>query len=227
MGRSRPGRAKPKQKRPRGRPASIDREQIVAAARSLGVPNLTMRAVADALGVTDAALYHHFGSRQELIAAVVDATLRGTRFPQDRGQDWQIWLTEFSRALRALLAAHPGSASFAGIGGPTSPEQVRLVARAIGVLTRSGFETEEAAMIYSLITSYVVSSVLAEEQRALARRTGRDIPTRFAEAQGRLSEREAGSLRRVAEVWASASADDRFFYGLRALIAGIASEPER
>jgi AcrR family transcriptional regulator len=33
-----------------------------------------MKGVADALGVSDAALYHHFPSRDALIAAVVDAS---------------------------------------------------------------------------------------------------------------------------------------------------------
>jgi AcrR family transcriptional regulator len=208
-------------RRPRGRPPAIDRERIVEAARALGVPRLTMRAVADALGVSDAALYHHFRNRAALVAAVVDATVRSAPFPEDRGQDWRAWMGEFAEALRDVLAAHPGSAGFAALSGPTSPEQVRLVARAIRVLTRSGFGEEEAAMIYSLVTSFVVSTVQLEERRALAREEGSDIPSRFAETLARLGEEDLESLRRVAETWASTSPEDRFGYGLRAILDGI------
>jgi AcrR family transcriptional regulator len=103
-----------------------------------------MQAVADALGVSDAALYHHFRNREALVSAVVDATVRTAPFPEDRGQDWRAWMSEFAGVLRAVLVEHPGSAAFAAGSGPTSPEQMRLVARAIGVLARAGFEEREA-----------------------------------------------------------------------------------
>lgn len=221
MTRPRSEEAGPGKRRRRGRPPAIDRERIVAAARSLGVQGLTMQAVADALGVSDAALYHHFRSREALISAVVDGTVLEAPFPEDRGQDWRSWMAEFAESMRRVLVEHPGSAGFAASSGPTSPEQVRLVARAIGVLTRSGFDEREAAMIYSLVTNYVVSSVQIEERRARAREEQRDIASRFAEALGGMPEEEVGALRKVAETWAGASAEERFRYGLDAILRGI------
>jgi TetR/AcrR family tetracycline transcriptional repressor len=194
----------------------------VAAARALGAQNLTMQAVADALGVSDAALYHHFRNREALISAMVDATVVEAPFPEDRGQDWRTWMADFAESMRRVLVAHPGSAGFAASSGPTSPEQVRLVARAIGVLTRSGFDEYEAAMIYSLVTNYVVSSVQIEERRARARMEQRDIASRFAEALDRMGEEELGALRKVSEAWTRASDDDRFRFGLNAILNGIA-----
>jgi AcrR family transcriptional regulator len=184
-----------------------------------------MRAVADELGVSDAALYHHFGNREALISAVVDATVRFAPFPEDAGQDWRDWMVEFAEALRDILAAHPGSARFAAASGPTSPEQVNLVARAIGVLTRSGFDENEAAMVYSLVTNYVVSTVQIEEQRATARKEKRDIASRFSEVLQRIDREDSKLLRRVAAAWANASPEDRFRYGLSAIINGIARPP--
>jgi TetR/AcrR family tetracycline transcriptional repressor len=185
-----------------------------------------MQAVADALGVSDAALYHHFRNREALVSAVVDATVRTAPFPEDRGQDWRAWMSEFAGVLRAVLVEHPGSAAFAAGSGPTSPEQMRLVARAIGVLARAGFEEREAAMIYSLVTTFVVSSVQLEERRALARTEQRDIPSRFSEALRHLEEEDRGSLPKVAEVWSSTSPDERFRFGLRAILNGLGG-PER
>ena len=193
----------------------------MAAAQALGVQNLTMQAVADSLGVSDAALYHHFRNREALIAAVVDVTVRVAPFPEDRSGDWQAWMAEFAESLRKVLVAHPGSAGFAATSGPTSSEQIKLVARAAGVLTRSGFDEHEAAMIYSLVTNYVVSSVQIEERRSLAREEQWDIASRFAKALADMGEEEEGALRKVAETWASASAEDRFRYGLNAILRGI------
>jgi AcrR family transcriptional regulator len=193
----------------------------VAAAQALGVQNLTMQAVADALGVSDAALYHHFRSREALISAVVDVTVRDAPFPEDRGQDWRTWMAEFAESIRSVLVEHPGSAGFAAASGPTSPEQVKLVARAIGVLTRSGFDEYEAAMIYSLVTNYVVSSVQIEERRMRAREDHRDVASRFAQALTGVAADEVGVLRKVAETWVTASAEDRFRFGLNAILRGI------
>jgi AcrR family transcriptional regulator len=227
MARSRPSRKADGPRRPRGRPASIDRERIVAAAVELGVPNLTMKGVARALGVSDAALYHHFASRDALVAAVVDEAVRGAAFPEDRGQRWREWLTEFAEALRELFLANPGSAEFGALRGPTSPEQVELVARAVGVLVRSGFDANEAAMIYSLLSSYVVTTVGAEERRAKARKEGQDIPARFAEALRTLGEDDSRLLRQVAEKWSRATPRERFRYGLEVILDGVAARASK
>ena len=218
---SRSGAARPGKGRRRGRPPAIDRAGIVAAARALGVQNLTMQAVADALGVSDAALYHHFRNREALIAALVEETVRDAPFPEDRGQGWRAWMAEFAESLRDVLADHPGSAGFAATSGPTNPEQIKLVSRAVGVLTRSGFDEREAAMIYSLVTSFVISSVQAEERRSQAREAHSDIASRFAEAIAGMREAEVGALRKVAETWADASGEDRFRYGLNAILRGV------
>lgn len=217
----------PSSKPRRGRPSSIDQESILEAAIALGVPNITMRAIAQRLGVSDAALYHHFPSRQALVAAVVDATVRGASFPKDRAQDWREWMTEFAGTLRALLLANPGSAAFAATSGPTSPEQVELVATAIGVFLRCGFSEAEAAMIYSLVTNFVISSVQIQERRVVAQQQKRDIPSRFAKALQALGEDRARSLRTVADTWANTTPDQHFEYGLSAILRGVADRIAR
>ena len=60
------------QRRAIGRPRSIDRDKIVAAANEIGVERLTMRAVAEHLGVTTQALYNHIGGRRELLALLAN-----------------------------------------------------------------------------------------------------------------------------------------------------------
>ena len=48
-----------------------------------------------------------------------------------------------------------------------------------------------------------------------------EIASRFAEALLGMREEEVGALRKVAETWAGASAEERFRYGLNAILRGI------
>ena len=92
-------------------PGSRNRDDFIAAAKSLfasrGVDGVTMRNIADALGLTQAALYYHFTSKDELYLAVLERTAEGTianlkaavkshRKPVER---LRALLTELCRAL--------------------------------------------------------------------------------------------------------------------------------
>lgn len=59
-------------------PGSRNRDDFIAAAKSLfasrGFDGVTMRNIADALGLTQAALYYHFTSKDELYLAVLERT---------------------------------------------------------------------------------------------------------------------------------------------------------
>src|SRR5690606_10443387 len=50
-----------------GRPARINRQMIAEAAHELGLDGLTLRSVADHLGVSIAALYHHVSGKDDLL----------------------------------------------------------------------------------------------------------------------------------------------------------------
>ena len=52
-----------------GRPARIDRDAIAEAVLELGLDGISMKAVADHLGVSVAGLYHHVSNRRELPGA--------------------------------------------------------------------------------------------------------------------------------------------------------------
>ena len=66
-----------------GRPARIDRGQVLAEALALadeeGLEALTMTALAERLGVTPMALYRHVANKADLLDGVVEVLL--TEFP--------------------------------------------------------------------------------------------------------------------------------------------------
>lgn len=95
--------------RPRGDAPPLTREAIVAAALELldaaGPAGFTMRALAERLGVTAMAIYHHAKSRDELIGAMAESVHAGIDMPVS-GSPREVIATLLRRYCDAVLA-HP------------------------------------------------------------------------------------------------------------------------
>jgi AcrR family transcriptional regulator len=93
--------------------ADLDRQRIMRAALSVadrdGPSSFTMRAVADELGVTPAALYRHVADKKDLIALLVDAVVTEHELPEPTG-DWREDLWLLARTIRQMSLAHPAVA---------------------------------------------------------------------------------------------------------------------
>jgi TetR/AcrR family tetracycline transcriptional repressor len=86
------------------------RESVAKVALSLidehGLSALSTRKIAARLGVTSAALYHHFGSKEEMLDLVVRRAFHGVREP-DRSIHWTDQSVQLSHSFRQSLLAHP------------------------------------------------------------------------------------------------------------------------
>ena len=84
-------------------------ELVVAAAVEIadesGLAAVTMAAVAKRCGFTTMSLYRHVASKDELVRRMLDEVL-GTA-PALESPDWRAGLEQWSRAMLALLDAHP------------------------------------------------------------------------------------------------------------------------
>jgi AcrR family transcriptional regulator len=84
-----------------GRPARLSREAIVSAALEFDLDKLTVRALAQQLGVAHSALYRWVSDRDELLDLVSDALLERVGPPAEPAEgDWRGWLTELAWAMR-------------------------------------------------------------------------------------------------------------------------------
>ncbi|MEM7219321.1 MAG: TetR/AcrR family transcriptional regulator C-terminal domain-containing protein [Pseudomonadota bacterium] len=208
-------------RRPRGRPARIDRDGIVAAALELGFEAASMRAVAHRLAVTDAALYHHFDSRTALQDAMANALATTFALPAP-STDWQSWIRAFAHEVRRALLAAPGSAAVFSRLGPAMPGALRVVTGFVEALVECGVEVHAAARAYSFLTGYLVATVARQESLTRAGHSGRMAPA-FADIVAAASERTP-MLDAVAATWMGRSWDDEFAYGLDRVVDGLASE---
>lgn len=176
-----------------------------------------MRAVAQALGVTDAALYHHFPNRDALLEAVVAKNVEKFPLPDDDGE-WAEWVRRFADKMRESLLKAPGTAEVVGRMGPAEASMLRVVEAFAQRLVDAGFSVRDAAQVYSMITSYVVAFV--GRQQALEndprKRQAADVIAAVEAAP------EASPLlREVAESWRDSSWDKSFEFGLARIIDGL------
>jgi AcrR family transcriptional regulator len=87
----------------RGRPARINRQMIVDAARSLDREGLTLQAVADRLGVDRKALSYHLAGRQELIDLVATQTISQELGGLELPLEWDAAIYSWAEATRRAM----------------------------------------------------------------------------------------------------------------------------
>ena len=81
-------------------------QAAVAMADDVGVDAVTMRSLADSLGVSAMSLYAHVADKDDILDAVIDSRLRAVGLPET-SRPWQHWILEISQDLRAVLVAEP------------------------------------------------------------------------------------------------------------------------
>lgn len=139
--------------RTRGRPPRISRGQIVAAARSVASSDLTMQAVADALGVSRKALHYYVGDRAGLLTLMVldqfERELAPVELPTD--DDWRATLRAYAVAYRdGLIRVGIGgggadhATDFTQLRGLSTSAALALADRVLEALLAAGLDPDSA-----------------------------------------------------------------------------------
>lgn len=128
-----------------GRPPLTDRTALLAAAREIGFPGLTVGAVTAKVGVKYSTFYRHFPSLEALLAALVEDVMEEAKFPEPAGP-WQEHLREACSALFELFAKHPGLAA-AIVRLPDLPRRgLEVFQQMTDLMLAAGFAPEDAAI---------------------------------------------------------------------------------
>lgn len=143
----------------RGAPRQLSEEAIVDAAqeltRQVGVERLTMRALADALGVSPMATYHYVKGRDQVLLLVVERVMAAVEVPPERdGVTWDVRLWDFMQAMRAALADYPGISDFLLTHELTDAAK-RYMESCMAILEDGGFSPEEARSAFAVIYTFM------------------------------------------------------------------------
>ena len=208
----------------RVRSGRLDREVVIERALALadtdGLDALTIRRLADELGVTPMALYWHFSNKDELIDALAAHLFAQVSLPDTpAGADWVTAMRELQVAFVAALRPHPAVAPLARDRVLASRAGLVLAERSLGLLRQAGFSAEQAAELGGYLLGAVVTLVTAEPGRA-----GPDdaaVRARLA-ALRTLSPREFPNLVDAAEPLSYCANDDAYYArGVELLIEGL------
>ena len=146
------------QGRRRGRPPLVTTERIIDAGIALALPALSMRGVAEALGISEMTLYRHVDTLAGLRRTVAQGIWARTDFPEPDSPDPRRALLELAEAMRAMASRHPGIGSCLLNLDPGSElifETIEHNQRAWA--ERYGWAPARASVIVSTVTSCAVA----------------------------------------------------------------------
>ncbi|SOD71094.1 TetR family transcriptional regulator [Jatrophihabitans sp. GAS493] len=125
------------------RSAVIDRAFTIADAEGLAA--VTIRRLAQELGVTPMALYWHFKNKDELFDAIGDDVIGRIELSADTAARWDERLRVIVTNLVTVLRAHPSLANLAATRIVASEHGLELTEQTLSLLRSAGFSVAEAA----------------------------------------------------------------------------------
>jgi AcrR family transcriptional regulator len=126
-----------------------------------GMDRLSMRRLAQELGVTPMAIYRYVGSKDDLVQRVAGRVLSGVK--GDSSQRWQDYLLDNGIAVWEALSPYPGLASFV-LNRPLSPQARRRIDDIVLALETAGFVRSTAEMAYEAYHTYIYGLVALESR---------------------------------------------------------------
>ena len=179
-----------KRAKPRAEPrTALSRERVlraaIAHADAGGTETLTMRKLAQGLGVAPMALYRHVANKDDMMDGIVDLIFSEIDLPSSEA-DWKTAMRQRAISAREVLSVHPWAIGL--MESRTNPglENLRHHDAVIGSLRQAGFSIEMAAHAYSLLDSYIYGFALqhknlpfdtSEELAAVAQNILQQFPT--------------------------------------------------
>lgn len=143
----------------------LTRERVLRAAVGLadkdGIGGLTMRKLAQGLGVEAMALYNHVANKDDLLDGMVDIVFEEIGLPTD-GMDWKSAMRQRAISAQAVLSRHSWAIGLLESRSRPGPVTLRHHNAVLGCLREGGFSLVMAAHAYSLLDSYIFGFALQQ-----------------------------------------------------------------
>ncbi|MET3427415.1 AcrR family transcriptional regulator [Actinoplanes tereljensis] len=145
----------------------LSRATVVERALRLGdeegVEAITIRRLAQELGVTPMALYWHFKSKDELLVGIVDHALASLRADRSAADPWAKQLRAMVEVLVTVMREHPSLPDLMHSVAKDEGESFqRATEDALALLAAGGFGVEEAYWVASYLLHAAIGAVNAQ-----------------------------------------------------------------
>ncbi|QNE19491.1 TetR/AcrR family transcriptional regulator [Kribbella qitaiheensis] len=154
---------RPKAVTPDRTPLSRERvlRSAVAIADAGGIAALTIRSLAEDLGVKPMSVYHHVAGKAEILDSIVDLVFAEIDLPTPGG-DWEAEIRRRAHSARQALRRHPWAIGLMESRTSPGPATLKHHDANIGTLRAAGFSVAMTAHAYALIDSFVYGFALQE-----------------------------------------------------------------
>ncbi|MCZ4122804.1 TetR/AcrR family transcriptional regulator [Streptomyces sp. H39-S7] len=161
----------------RGPTPTFDRDRIAAAGIALGdadgLPAVTMRAVAVALGAGPASLYRYVATRDELLELMIDQVNGEISYAALGSGHWLDDLLALARQSRSVYLAHPWLLDATATRTPVGPHAVTYLEHALAALADLDVSPRTKLEAIAILNAVVSTLTRAEVIQRLA---GQTIP---------------------------------------------------
>jgi TetR/AcrR family transcriptional regulator, tetracycline repressor protein len=203
---------------------ALDRRRIVTEAVALldadGLDGVTLRRLAERLGVRAPTLYWHIPSKAALVTAIAEEILEeqfGELAPPGPEEQWQDWLIGLAERLRGALLAHPDGARVVS-ASQLSLKMAAISELAMSTLVARGLPLHRARLVVLTVEHVTIGHVLAEQ----AARPGQDELAGFD--LGAFTERYPTVIAGITEYFQPGRTADDLFRDCLQLIVGASGE---
>jgi TetR/AcrR family tetracycline transcriptional repressor len=148
--------------RRRGRPPIISEAAVVDAAlrvtERVGLDNLTMRLVAEELGMSMMAAYNYVPTKQALMELVAESVLARVEVPDRAAGPWDERLKTLGREVRETFRRYPGVVDALRVVH-AEDDSTRLARGVMDILQDAGFDREQALLALVTFYKYMIGQV--------------------------------------------------------------------
>lgn len=213
----------------RGRKPGMTVHEIVTAAIGIadadGLDALSMRRVADTLGVGTMSLYRYVPGKAELYELMLDTVMGEESLPEPDDTGWRASLANVARQSLAGYRRHPWLLEASLSRGLVGPNQAALLDKLLTMLDGTGLSNGQRMAVVGLVVSYVQGRArqLAEAART-EQRTGKSDGQFWREFAPLLDEHlDTTRFPALATVWRDDELtwEDEFEFGLARVLDGI------
>ena len=157
-------------------------DAAIGVADDGGVVAVTMRRVADALGVEAMSLYHHVAGKDDILDGMVDVVFSQITLP-DPDADWRAAMKRRARSAREALSRHAWVLALVESRRNPGPATLRHHEAVLASLRRAGFSPLEAGVAFAALDSYVYGYVLQESNLPFSTAQELDLIARELDAE--------------------------------------------
>ncbi|MCM3214565.1 TetR/AcrR family transcriptional regulator C-terminal domain-containing protein [Niallia taxi] len=210
----------------------ISEDKILATSWELlgedGIEKLSMRKLANRLGIQAPSLYWYFKSKQNLYQRLANTVSKVILEEFHSDGDWKEQLTELAITTRSVLSRYPCSTQLMMMTLPHEPDIIRFTNRMLLCVESTPLEQEQKMQVVTTLVNYVFYFVLDDYQHE------RNVSAMLKEQEtlpgdelirllDTMSEQDAGLFKRMftGGLFEMMGTDAAFDFGLKVIILGI------